>query len=440
MTTAAESELLTRVGPGTPMGALMRQYWIPAALSSELKSDAPPVRLMLLGEKLIAFRDGQGRVGVLDHRCPHRCASLFFGRNEADGLRCIYHGWKFDVDGNCIDMPNVPPAQDFKSKVHAKAYQVNERNGVVWVYMGEREQAPPMPMIEATLMPESEVRVGVVMRECNYLQALEGDIDTSHFAFLHAGAIDWKTLMPGSTWYYSLKDKQPEYSVETTDWGTMYGAYRPAEAGSNYWRVAHFMFPFWTIPPDGDFSTHVVARAWVPLDDTHCMFFIWVWNHTTPKERLLADGQPIPGVNFGTFNMLPNTTDWLGRFRLGTNSSNDYMINREAQRDGSSFSGLHNITLEDQAMTESMGGITDHAWEHLAPSDLMIVRTRRHMAEAARNFVEKGIVPPGVDNPETFMGARGGEFVAPDKLKFTDAYAREMQASQNPTGKLQAAE
>src|SRR5215470_17925507 len=159
MTTAAEGAELTRVGPGTVMGELMRQYWIPAALSSELKVDGAPLRLMLLGEKLIAFRDSAGRVGVMDHRCPHRCASLFLGRNEENGLRCVYHGWKFDVAGNCVDMPSVPVQQDFKEKVKAKAYPATERAGLVWVYMGSAAEAPPFPEIEAALLPDSELTV-----------------------------------------------------------------------------------------------------------------------------------------------------------------------------------------------------------------------------------------------------------------------------------------
>ena len=189
MTNAIESEQLTRVGPGTMMGDLMRQYWLPAAKSSEVVAGGDPLRLMLLGERLIAFRDKAGRVGVMDHRCPHRCASLFFGRNEDGGIRCVYHGWKFDADGNCIDMPNVPPDQDFRQKVHAKSYKTTERAGVIWVYMGEREAAPPMPEIEATLLPESDLSVMFTQRECNWLQALEGDIDTSHFSWLHVGSV-----------------------------------------------------------------------------------------------------------------------------------------------------------------------------------------------------------------------------------------------------------
>src|SRR6201991_28220 len=185
MTTQRENDPLTRVGPGTPMGELMRRYWIPAAMSSELTADGDPVRLQILCEKLIAFRDTNGKVGIMDHRCPHRCASLFFGRNEEGGIRCVYHGWKFDADGNCLDMANVPPHQDFKHKVHAKAYKAAERNGIVWVFMGEAAQAPELPAIAATMIPEGEAKIDFVMRSCNWLQGMEGDIDTSHLNFLH---------------------------------------------------------------------------------------------------------------------------------------------------------------------------------------------------------------------------------------------------------------
>src|SRR5690348_6393944 len=148
MTKQQESEILTRVGPGTPMGNVLRHYWFPALKSSELVPDGAPVRFLLLAEQLIAFRDTQGRIGIMDHRCPHRCASLFFGRNEENGIRCVYHGWKFDVDGNCVDMPNVPPHQDSKQRVKAKAYKAQERYGVVWIYMGERQVPPPFPRSE----------------------------------------------------------------------------------------------------------------------------------------------------------------------------------------------------------------------------------------------------------------------------------------------------
>src|SRR5215212_9537410 len=172
MTTASEGAELTRVGPGTAMGALMRLYWMPALKSSELERDGPPVRLMLLGEKLIAFRDSAGKVGVFDHRCPHRCASLFLGRNEEGGLRCLYHGWKFDTSGQCIDMPSVPVHQDFKHKVTAKAYRTQERAGLVWVYMGAQAEPPALPALQILDAPDDEINVGMIQRDCNYLQAI----------------------------------------------------------------------------------------------------------------------------------------------------------------------------------------------------------------------------------------------------------------------------
>ena len=159
MVTPRDSQILTQVDDGTMMGNLMRKYWIPAAKSSELVADGDPIRLMLLGEKLVAFRDNSGKVGVMDHRCPHRCASLFFGRNEEGGIRCVYHGWKFDVDGNCLDMPNVPEKQKFKHKVHSKAYQTRESNGLIWVFMGDQQNVPALPGIEPALLEEGEVRI-----------------------------------------------------------------------------------------------------------------------------------------------------------------------------------------------------------------------------------------------------------------------------------------
>ena len=435
MTTAAESELLTRVGPGTPLGTLMREYWIPAALSSELAIDAAPTRLMLLGEKLVAFRDSQGRVGIMDHRCPHRCASLFFGRNEHDGLRCAYHGWKFDVEGNCLDMPNVPTHHAFPQKVKARAYPAVERNGLIWTYMGARKQPPPLPCFEAALLPEQDLNLFMVQRECSWLQALEGDIDTSHFAFLHLGNVDPQKT-EDNLGRYGLLNRTPEYHVADTDWGTMYAAYRPAEPGMTYWRFAHFMFPFWTSPPDGDFCDHVITRAWVPMDDTHMMFVQLNWKKNSMGLRKMKDGSQIPGISFGQ-KYLPNDTGWYGRWRLAANSENDYRIDRAVQRN-SSFTGIEGLYLQDQAITEGMGAITDHTFENLAISDYMIGRTRARIALAARAAAE-GITPPAVDNPEVALGARAGDFIAPDSIGWMQAYADEIHASQNPTGALRVA-
>ncbi|HEY0183438.1 MAG TPA: Rieske 2Fe-2S domain-containing protein [Rhodopila sp.] len=411
MTNAIESEELTRVGSGSAMGELMRQYWIPAAKSSEVSAKGEPLRLMLLGEKLIAFRDAAGRLGVMDHRCPHRCASLFFGRNEEGGIRCVYHGWKFDVDGNCTDMPNLPADQDFRQKVKAKAYRVAERAGLIWVYMGSRAEAPPLPEIEATLVEEAELQPMFVQRACNWLQALEGDIDTSHFGFLHVGSVRPEQVGDDNMLKYQVGNRAPAYHVADTDWGTMYSAYRPAEDGKTYWRFAHFGFPFWTWVPQGDITDRVQARAWVPMDDTHTMFISLTWTKMTRMPPLL-DGMPIPGAK-PELDYLPTSTDWYGRWRPAANATNDYLIDRDAQRDDVIYTGISHIHMQDQAITESMGPIVDHGFEHLAPSDQMITRTRRRLLLAARALRDRAVVPPGVDTPEVYARARSGECVMP---------------------------
>jgi len=435
MTTAKEGMELTRVDPGTVMGDLMRCYWIPALMSSELVRDGAPVRLMLLGEKLIAFRDSAGQVGVMDHRCPHRCASLFLGRNEEGGLRCIYHGWKFDVAGNCVDMPSVPPPQDFKQKVKARAYRTVERAGVVWVYMGSRAEAPPLPAFEILDIPEDQINVSFIQRDCNYLQALEGEIDTSHFGFLHAGHVEPDDLAEDEPVRHTVTNRAPEYHLTDTPWGTQYAGYRPAGPGETYWRFANFLFPFWTQAPNGEFGSHMHARAWVPLDNGHTMFcFIW-WKRAVSAMSLpqptFKDGTPIGGTGRGN-KMLPNTTEWLGRWRMAANESNDWGMNRAAQQSGAIYSGIDGIHLQDQAITESMGPIADHGFEHLAPSDQMITRTRRRLLMAARALRDQGVLPPGVEDPQVYRAARSGYFVSDDRSPWRDVYDRQFAASLHP--------
>jgi len=430
MTSQSENELLTRVGPGTAMGMLMREYWLPACLSSELVADGDPIRLMLLGERLIAFRDSAGQVGVLDHRCPHRCASLFFGRNEEGGLRCVYHGWKFDTAGNCLDMPNLSADQDFRQKVKAKAYRVAERGGLVYVYMGEREVAPPLPALEATLCAPQETDLTCRLRECNWLQALEGDIDTSHFSFLHTGKVEAGDIDPDHMDRFQLFNRAPDYHVRATDWGTMYTAYRPAQPGYVYYRFAHFVMPFWTLFPNGPLTDNIIAQAWVPMDDTHTMSFNFSWNRRTPPLSVVRSGQPIPYLDRMT-PTLPNTADWFGRWRPAANQSNDYLIDREAQRTVS-YSGIADIFSQDSAVTESMGEITDRSLEHLAPSDRMIIVTRRRLLDAVRALRDSGTVPPLVDDPELSGSARSGELIAPVGQPWLDAYEQTLGQALHP--------
>jgi phthalate 4,5-dioxygenase oxygenase subunit len=406
MLRAEENEYVTRVGPGTPMGNLMRQYWVPAMLSSELpRSDCPPVRVMLLGEKLIAFRDTQGRVGLLDNFCPHRGASLFFARSDECGLRCVYHGWKFDVEGKCVEMPSEPPDSTFKSKVRATAYPCRERGGVVWAYMGPREEPPSLPDLEANQLPEGRCQVSVIQRECNWLQALEGDIDTAHIGFLHFGSERAEDQPEGSFRYYVMKDRAPRYAVLDTEYGSMYGAYRPAGPGQQYWRIAQFLFPFFTMPPSGLLGHQMIARAWVPMDDTHLLFF--------GMSAQLAHEDPstpsIPDVRPG-----PNGTGWYGRFRLEANESNDYHVDRDRQACDEEYSGISGVHLQDQAITESMGPIYDRTKEHLGSSDAMVIRVRQRLIATARVLQETGATAPGVDRPEMYRQRSGGVILEAD--------------------------
>jgi phthalate 4,5-dioxygenase len=433
MTTAAEGRELIEVGPGTPMGDFMRHYWIPALKSSELVADGDPVRLMLLGEKLIAFRDTQGRAGVMDHKCPHRCASLFLGRNEEGGIRCVYHGWKFDVTGQCVDMPSVAPHQEFKHKVRARAFPVREKAGVVWVYMGALP-APPLPGFEVLDLPDDEINVAFVQRDCNYLQALEGEIDTSHFGFLHAGHVNVEDVAEDQPLRNTIVNRAPEYHVTDATWGTQYGAYRSVAPDETYWRFANFLFPFWTQAPNGEFDNHMHARAWVPLDDAHTMFvFIW-WKKAKAANSMptpmLKDGSPIGGAGRGNV-LLPNTTDWLGRWRMAHNADNDWGIDRAAQRSNRIYSGIDGIHLQDQAITESMGPITDFGSEHLAPSDQMITRTRRRMLLAVRALRE-GTPPPGSRDPSVYRGARSGYLMTRHQGSWDEVYELELERAVRP--------
>ena len=405
MLSKQDNELLCRVAPGTPMGDLMRHYWIPALRSDELPApDCPPVRVKLLGEQLIAFRLTSGKVGMIKNSCPHRGASLFFGRNEEEGLRCVYHGWKFDETGSCVDMPSEPAESVFKNKVHATAYPCAERGGIIWTYMGARAVPPTLPDIEPNMAPDGVARIQLTMRECNWMQALEGDIDTSHLSFLHMGAYEADEMQPKSFSYYLVKNRDPKYSVVDTDFGTSYGAYRPAEEDTYYWRVAHFLFPFFTMIPSGQLGAQVLVRAWVPLDDDHTMY----WGIMT---QFVPDSGPIRGERQGQrggSGMLPNTSDWLGRFRLEANRDNDYLIDREKQRNKVNFTGLDNVPLEDQAVTESMGTIYTRDREHLGTSDAMVIRTRRRLLNAAKALAHDGTQPPGVDDPSVYRTRSGG--------------------------------
>jgi phthalate 4,5-dioxygenase oxygenase subunit len=419
MLTTEENELTTKVGPGTLMGSMLREYWIPAMLTQELPTpDCDPVRVMLLGEQLVGFRDTSGNVGLIANLCTHRGASLFFGRNEENGIRCVYHGWKFDTEGNCVDMPNEPAESNFKSRIKANAYPCVERAGIVWAYMGSRETPPPLPGFEATLLPEGKYITTMYMRPCNWLQALEGDIDTVHSAFLHGGEQEPEYFKEGTFNYYVTVHRSAKFASVDTDYGAIYGGYRPAGPDQNYWRIGQFLFPFWTSPGPGVLGKKITNTCWVPMDDSHTMVF----GVTAALDQTMGSGKgrPPERSDFGDFRdrgfeFLPNTSDWFGRYRMKQNFENDYFIDREEQRELGSYTGISGGAVpEDTAVQVSMGETLDRTIEHLGTSDMMIIRTRRRLIDAALAFAKEKATPPGVDQPEIFGVRSGGVYIPED--------------------------
>jgi phthalate 4,5-dioxygenase oxygenase subunit len=409
MLSAQDNQILCRVGPGTLMGDLMRQYWIPALMTGEVpEPDCPPVRLRLLGEDLIGFRTTSGDVGIIQNACPHRGASLFFGRNEEDGLRCVYHGWKFDITGACVDMPSEPAESNFKSKVKARAYPTQERNGIVWAYMGPREVPPPLPGLEATLSEKCTVQK--FLRDCSWLQGFEGDLDTTHIGFLHFGSYKAEDMEPGSMDYYTLKRRDPKMMVTETPWGATYGSYRPAEADTTYWRIAQYLLPFYAMPPVGVLGQRVAVLAIVPVDDEHMMR----WQISVPSGWAMSGAIAPAYKTHPEYGYLPQEPGFLGAWRMRQNRHNDYLIDRDLQKNGS-YTGIMGIGIQDEAVTESMGPIVDRSKEHLGTSDLMIIRLRQLLLRYARRLRDHGEVPPAVDTPEVYA-VRAGGVVLPNSI------------------------
>jgi phenylpropionate dioxygenase-like ring-hydroxylating dioxygenase large terminal subunit len=435
MLSTEDNELLCKVGPDTVGGTLLRHYWMPALMSSELpRPDGDPMRLRLLGENLIAFRDSSGKVGIIQNGCPHRGASLFYGRVEDGGLRCVYHGWKFNTAGKCLEMPLEPPENNFKDKVRARAYPTHEQSGIVWAYMGPRTTPPPLPDLEATR--QTETQLTLAMRECNWVQAMEADLDTGHVSYLHWGSIKLQNTRPGSFAYYAIKEPSPRYKVVNTDYGTLYGAFRPAEADTHYWRIGAFLFPFYTMVPVGVLGLQVGVRCYVPLDDQNTM----VWNIEPSAARLDAGGRA--GRAGGEFpdeklppqypsEYLPNTTDWLGRWRYVQTAQNDFLIDRDLQRT-SSYSGIIGTSQQDQGITESMGPLMNRTEEHLGTSDIMIARTRQRLLRAMRALRDSETTPPGVDEPEVYR-VRSGGAILPRDVDWLEATAeRRLAYAEHP--------
>jgi phenylpropionate dioxygenase-like ring-hydroxylating dioxygenase large terminal subunit len=395
MLSHTENDVMCRVTGGTPMGNLLRAFWMPALLSRELpESDGAPVRVRLLGEDLVAFRNTTGQVGLVAENCPHRGASLFFGRNEESGLRCVYHGWKFDRSGVCVDMPNEPPESNFKHKVKVTAYPCQERGGIVWAYMGPRDVQSEVPDLEWARVPSSHLYLSKCLQECNWVQALEGGLDSSHISFLHS-KLDRSTIAAprGSVLaeQFGGQDQHPRFAVRETDYGFVYGARRNATSDQYYWRITQWLLPFYHIIPAEDGAV-VTGNAWVPIDDEHC----WVYRASWHPDRPLTESEV---YEYRCGGVMHEEVDPV-TFRPRANIRNDYLVDRHVQRT-ESFSGIRGIQAQDMAMIETMGPICNRTREHLGTSDTAIISMRRRLLRLARALAD-GEVPHAATHPRSY--------------------------------------
>ncbi len=393
MLSVEDNNMLTNTDPGTPMGELFRRYWIPALLSEELlKPDCPPIRVKLLGEELLAFRDTNGKVGLIDEYCPHRLVSLYFGRNEECGIRCVYHGWKFDVEGFCVDMPSEPPKSNFKDAVKIKSYPCEERGGIVWTYMGPPEHKPPLPEMEWAMVPESHRFVTKRSQVCNYFQALEGGIDPAHVSFLHRGDIGGIGFSEGSSKSeeYLKKDTAPVFECEETDFGVLIAAKRKIDKDQSYCRITQFLMPWYNfVPPFGDAPRG--GHAFVPIDNENCYNYTFTWHATRPlTEEELEREKSGAGIHA---KLIPGTSLTV------QNKENDYMMDRELQASGRSYTGIIGVGIEDQAVQESGKRIIDRSKERLGSSDTAIIHTRRLLLNTCR-ALQNGKAPKAIQ-PES---------------------------------------
>ena len=415
MTTAKENETLTRTGPGTPMGRLFRRYWLPALLASEVgERDGPPVRVRLLSERLVAFRDSEGRVGLVDEFCAHRGVSLYFGRNEEAGLRCPYHGWKYDHTGQCVDVPSEPAESGFCSKIRLKSYPCIERGGVVWTYMGPPELKPPEPAYEWTRLPEARRHASKRLQECNYLQAMEGGLDSIHSTFLHRYSVGDDPLLKRDPESAAMikGDPHPAFLPMVSPGGLHVCTRRNVGDDRYYWRVTQFLMPCFNLfPPYGD--NPCGGHAWVPIDDESC----WVFSVDYHPGRDLT-GLELAAFEEGRGIHVPLIP---GTFLPVANKRNDYLIDRAAQKAKKTFSGVLRVGVQDAAVQESMGPIEDRSRENLVSTDNGIIMTRRRLLDAAR-AAEEGRAPPGLD--AAAQDVRALSLVAPRDVPLAQALAQ----------------
>jgi phthalate 4,5-dioxygenase oxygenase subunit len=408
-----ENELLCRVGNRTPMGQMMRRYWLPAVMSDELVADGAPKRVRLLGEDLVAFRDSRGAVGLLDEHCPHRGASLVLARNGDCGLRCLYHGWKFDVAGTVLETPPEPEEAGFKHRIRAPAYPVRESGGIVWAYLGPAGHEPPPMDFDWTALPASHRLIVKARIACNWVQPVEGVIDSAHANVLHADTFKPVAAAGESVYRADLivdrpsNDKRPRLDVEDAPYGFRYAAIRTPIVDperQQYIRVTTFIAPIYSMfaAPKGWGST----QMFVPMDDENTMLYFVKYCYERPIEE---EARPMHHAWSG---MRPGI-DLDAEFRSTRNRDNHWLQDRAAMQRGESFSGITGVQNEDAVVQESMGRLYDRTKEHLGTSDIAVIRMRRLMLDSVRRFSEGGEPPLGLREPVDYSRIVADERMIP---------------------------
>jgi len=381
-----ENDLLTQVAAEKPLGQLMRHYWIPALLSDEIpEPDCPPVRVRLLGEDLVAFRDTNGRIGLLAEHCAHRGTSLFFGRNEECGLRCIYHGWKYDIEGKVLETPAEPAGTTLKDKVRQTAYPCKEAAGIVWSYLAPKDKMPLLPKYEWMQLPRENLYVTKSVQECSWLQGLEGECDSSHLSFLHKNFTGERPRGGGDGALYAA-DSAPQLQGIEMDYGVRMISSRRIDPKTVYLRVSNIVLPCHGFIPTGGLGGNpqgYTIHSHVPIDDSHSMRYNVHFRRTRPIEDDERQHEDEIGADF----------------RKLRNLANNYIQDRERQK-RENFTGMGAIFLvHDSCATESMGPIYDRSQEHLGVSDMTVIAVRKFLLRAIRT-VQNGQEPPHVIRSE----------------------------------------
>jgi phthalate 4,5-dioxygenase oxygenase subunit len=382
------------------MGRLFRKYWIPALLGEELpENDCPPKRVRLLCEDLVAYRDSSGAVGLVDAFCPHRRAPMFFGRNEDCGLRCVYHGWKFDKDGTCVDMPSEPPDSLFKSKVSIKAYPTWEGGGIVWTYMGDPAEQPSIPDFELVRTPSTHHFASKTREDCNFLQALEGGVDPTHATILHNEKIGDKSFLS------DFRGIVAELEIDITDYGIFYAGVREHGDDEQWIRGYHYIMPSYHMRGTVDAvfwgrkeaTPTINGHIWVPIDDESTWSYNFMYSHD-PAQPISRDQAIYDETRMGR-----GPDDLLPGYIPRRNQTNDYEIDRLKQKE-TSFTGITGVNTQDFVLQEGMGRIVDRSKEHLGTTDRVIITLRRVLLDAL-DRQERGEELPAVD-PRTYRALR----------------------------------